>query len=258
MLVWDTCMFIYASKWCLIWAYTLKIHGPRSLVALEECSQQLRMNESTRHWFTEGKVELQSISSTVMPSLIVFRRCSSLLSSWVIQGLAKAVEAAAVQLPRFPATYQEFVLLDQKGLLCLLLWSLCTHGACSNHQCLWCVIMAAVCHITLLFNDFGLNRPRTVLLADFHNCVYVHMGEKQTLFRPDHCNAYTQVLLKHCLCERGGIADYCHQFWIEYFCWDVFRLEMFPESDLNLFSGVQIMWNEIRKDSASTTVLSWK
>lgn len=37
----------------------------------------------------------------VTPSFIVFRRCSSLLSSSVMQALAKAVEAAAVQLPCF-------------------------------------------------------------------------------------------------------------------------------------------------------------
>lgn len=37
----------------------------------------------------------------VTPNFIVFRRCSSLLSSSVMQALAKAVEAAAAQLPCF-------------------------------------------------------------------------------------------------------------------------------------------------------------
>lgn len=37
----------------------------------------------------------------VLPSPILLRRCSSLLSSWVIQALAKAVGAAAVQPPYF-------------------------------------------------------------------------------------------------------------------------------------------------------------
>jgi len=37
----------------------------------------------------------------VLPSPVLLRRCSSLLSSWVIQALAKAVGAAAVQPPHF-------------------------------------------------------------------------------------------------------------------------------------------------------------
>lgn len=49
-----------------------------------------------------GREKGDLVSPTmVLPSPVLLRRCSSLLSSWVIQALAKAVGAAAVQLSRF-------------------------------------------------------------------------------------------------------------------------------------------------------------
>lgn len=124
-----------------------------------------------------GREKGASVSLTmVLPSPILLGRCSSLLSSWVIQALAKAVGAAAVQPPHFIRNASAFaseMLFVSSALEALHTWSY------PNHQSPWCVIAAAVSHIIPWFNDFGLNLGETTQGQDFaHRFPWLYLCER--------------------------------------------------------------------------------
>lgn len=137
-------MFLYVRRQCLILAYikcvwTQIFSGVGRMFRAADDKWFLIW-----HWFMTGKKGALVFLTMVLPSPILLRRCSSLLSSWVIQALAKAGAAAAELPPHFMRTVSAFA--TKMSLKPSILEALHTHSLSQSPVSLMCCYISHGSH----------------------------------------------------------------------------------------------------------------
>lgn len=146
-------MLVYARR-CLIWAHALNITWAQIFSCF---GRMFRAAEGkwfkTGHWFMAGKKELSCLSGMLLPSLIVFRRSCSVLSSWAITGPWQRSCSCAATL----SSQEHLCSCTRKAscVFCFVAFALLP-APYPSHQHLWCVVTAAVSYRMLLLMIFGL------------------------------------------------------------------------------------------------------
>lgn len=100
------------------------------------------------HWFMTGKKGALVSLTMLLPSSILLRNCSALLSSWVIQALAKAVGATAEQPPHFMRNVSAFA--SKMPLVSSVLESLHTYSLSQSPLSLMCYYSSHESHSAVI------------------------------------------------------------------------------------------------------------